>query len=138
MVGAGGAQRPKCGSKIISKVVENKFWTLWLSCVNQPGQSRLTMAEGLKGPFVWTGQGVEGQTSPIHDTLSVATLAQTDTHPRVHFPSADLGEFNLGYANFSQRGQGWSWRLCGRRKGRERKTKRRSLLFSAACRRGKK
>lgn len=32
---------------------------------------------GLKGPFVWTGQGVEGQISPIHDTPSVATLTHT-------------------------------------------------------------
>lgn len=35
---------------------------------------------GLKGPFVWTGQGVEGQISPIHDTPSVATLTHTQTH----------------------------------------------------------
>lgn len=50
---------------------------------------------GLKGPFVWTGQGVEGQISPIHDAPSVATLtrrrtaalAHTHMHVRGHFPS---------------------------------------------------
>lgn len=79
---------------------------------------------GLKGPFVWTGQEVEGQISPIHDTPSVATLTHTQTHTRVHtrmyvggpFPvfvaEADLGEFNLGCANFSLRGQGWRWWFC--------------------------
>lgn len=100
---------------------------------------------GLKGPFVWTGQRVEGQISPIHDTPKCCHAhthkhTLTCTHIRISggtFPAfvaeADLGEFNLGCANFSQRGQGWRWRLCvgvceGKRE-RERKTKRKSSLF---------
>lgn len=39
---------------------------------------------GLKAPFVWTGQGVEGQISPIHDTPSVATLTHTNTRAHTH------------------------------------------------------
>lgn len=33
---------------------------------------------------MWTGQGVEGQISPIHDTPSVATLTHTQTYPGTH------------------------------------------------------
>lgn len=94
---------------------------------------------------MWTGQGVEGQISPIHDTPSVATLAHTQTCTGTHtstyvrgtFPAfgaeADLGEFNLGCTNFSLRGQGWRWRLCGGGCVKERGTKRRFSLFSADC-----
>ena len=33
---------------------------------------------------MWTGQGVEGQISPIHDTPSVATLTHINTRFRAH------------------------------------------------------
>lgn len=39
---------------------------------------------GLKGLFVWTGHGVEGQISPIHDTRSVATLTHKHTLACTH------------------------------------------------------
>lgn len=148
--GARGQKRPgeasghKCGRKIRSKVVNKEFGGHREYA--EPVGADNSRA-GLKAPFVWTGQGVEGQISPIHDTPSVATLAHTQTYTGIHtatyvrgtFPAfgaeADLGEFNLGRANFSLRGQGWRWRLCGGGgcvKGRG--TKRRFSLFSADCR----
>lgn len=69
-----------------------------------------------------TGHGGRGVKSLLFMTPRVfshshgGTHTLSWTHARGTFPAlvaaADLGEFNLGCANFSQRGQGWRWRLC--------------------------
>lgn len=91
---------------------------------------------GLKGSFVGTGQGLRVK-SLLFKTLQVLPHAHTQTHTLTHahvyvrgtFPAfvaeADLGEFDLGCANFSLRGQGWRWCLCaaGGCEGRRQKDK---------------
>lgn len=101
-------------------------------------------AVGLKGPFVWTGQRVEGQISPIHDNPSVATLTHTNTHSHAHiyvyqgalsqrlwlrqiWESSTSGV--LTFHREVKGGDGVCVWGCVKERERERKTKRKSSLF---------
>lgn len=66
----------------------------------------------------------------------------TYSYVRGTFPAfvaeADLGEFNLGCANFSLRGQGWRWRLCMWGCVKEGKTKRKIFIVLSRLQERKK